>query len=239
MRVQQFLAACGVASRRASEDLIRAGRVEVNGVRAALGATVEPDHDTVRVDGREVRREAHTYLLLNKPAGVVTTARDTHGRRTVLDCVAGAPAKVVPVGRLDLDTEGVLLLTNDGELANRLMHPRYGVPKTYQVWVRGHVAAATAEKLARGVELEDGMTAPAACEVVRAGERASQLKLTLREGRKREVKRMCEAVGHRVTKLRRIAFGPLHTGGLKPGAWRALTAREVAGLQRLTGLARD
>jgi len=239
MRVQQFLAACGVASRRASEDLIRAGRVDVNGVPVVLGATLDPEHDTVRVDGRVVRRAAHAYLLLNKPAGVVTTARDTHGRRTVLDCVAGVPAKVVPVGRRDLDTEGVLLLTNDGELANRLMHPRYGVPKTYQVWVRGQVAPATAEKLARGVELDDGMTAPAACEVVRVSARASQLKLTLREGRKREVKRMCEAVGHRVTKLRRIAFGPLHTRGLKPGAWRALTGQEVAALRRLTGLQRD
>ena len=176
------------------------------------------------------------YVLLHKPAGIVTTARDTHDRKTVMQLLGPLGARVFPVGRLDMDAEGLLLLTNDGELANRLMHPRYAIEKVYLVWVQGSVEAAAVRKLSTGVELDDGMTGPAVAKVLRKGKRGSKIQLLLREGRKREVKRMCAAVGHPVTRLKRIALAGLRLHGLPAGRWRHLEPREVEDLYERTGM---
>ena len=224
MRLNAYLARAGIASRRGAEELIRAGRVTVNGEVAGLATFVE-GADRVEVDGAEVTQEPLTYILLHKPAGVVTTARDPKGRPTVVGLVAH-DRRVVPVGRLDADTTGVLLLTNDGPLAHRLMHPRYEVDKVYEAEVEGVPDDDALTRLAEGVELEDGMTAPA--DVRRLG--PSRLELTLHEGRKHQVKRMLAAVGHPVTRLRRSAYAGLTSDGLEPGEWRELSGEEVARL---------
>ncbi len=236
LRLQKYLAECGVASRRASEKLIEEGRVSVNGAAAAIGAKVDPQHDDVRVDGKPVGQNKKVYIVLNKPEGTVTTAKDTHGRKTVLHWIQGVPTRVFPVGRLDMDVEGVLLLTNDGELAHRLLHPAYAVGKVYLAWVQGRVHADTARKLAKGIMLEDGMTAPAKAVILDAGPHTSRLRLTLREGRKREVKRMCAAVGHPVRSLHRVAFGGVRAHGLRPGEWRYLSDQEVYRLRKIAKL---
>ncbi len=237
VRLQKFLSECGVASRRASEQLITAGRVRVNGDVALIGSSVVPEADAVTVDGQDVRQvERKLYVLLNKPRGTVTTASDTHGRKTVLECLNGVNERLFPVGRLDMDVEGVLLLTNDGELAHRLMHPSHEVEKVYHATVKGIVADEALAKLERGVMLEDGMTAPAKAQRIHTEHGTSRIELTLHEGRKREVKRMCEAVGHPVISLKRIAFANLMGGHLRPGEWRYLTLQEVRLLRRLTGL---
>jgi pseudouridine synthase len=228
VRLNAYLARAGVASRRGVEELIRAGRVRVNGEVAGLATFVEAG-DRVELDGRALEPEALAYVLLHKPAGVVTTASDPHGRPTVVDLVK-LPQRVVPVGRLDADTTGALLLTNDGPLAHRLAHPRYEVDKVYEAEVEGEPDDEALRRLAEGVELEDGRTAPAA--VRRLG--PSRLELTLHEGRKHQVKRMCEAVGHPVTRLHRRGYAGLSLGGLAPGAWRELTAAEVAALRAAT-----
>ena len=235
-RLQKYLAACGVASRRAAEVLIEAGRVTVNGEVAALGCKVDPDTDTVLVDGKPVGTEAHVYLVLNKLPNTITTAKDTHGRTTVLDGLGEVGARVFPIGRLDLDVGGVLLLTNDGELANRLIHPRYQIPKVYLAWVWGYVAENALEKLRAGVELEDGVTAPAKALVMKHTPKQSLVRLQIHEGKNREVKRMCKAVGHPVAQLTRIAFCGVQAGDLKPGEWRFLTEAEVGTLRAKTGL---
>ena len=230
MRLNAYLARAGVASRRGSDELIKAGRVTVNDRPGALHTFVEAA-DVVRVDGREVGKQALRHVLLNKPRGTITTARDPEGRPTVVDLVGGE-VRVVPVGRLDRDTTGVLLLTNDGPLAHRLAHPRYGVAKTYVAEVEGDPDDATVRTLAEGVELDDGRTAPAT--VRRLG--PSRLELTLHEGRNRQVRRMLEAVGHPIVKLRRSRYAGLGPGRLRPGEWRELTRSEVAALRRLAGL---
>ncbi len=226
VRLNRYLASAGVAARRSADELIRAGRVTVNGAVAELGTAVE-EGDRVEVDGRPVAVEALVHLMLHKPAGVVTTASDTHGRQTVLDLVH-APERVFPVGRLDRDTTGLLLLTNDGGLAHRLMHPRHGVPKTYRVTVKGTPSDEALARLAGGVELDDGPTAPA--EVRRIG--PGELELTIHEGRNRQVRRMCDAVGHPVRTLHRSAYAGLELGGLALGRWRPLTEAEVETLSR-------
>ncbi len=236
MRLQKYLAECGVASRRASEALIAEGRVSVNGVTATLGQSVDPETDHVAVDGRLLGTDDKVYIVLNKPRNVVTTARDTHGRRTVLDCVHSTDTRLFPVGRLDFDVEGVLLLTNDGELAFRLIHPKFEIEKEYLAWVRGKMEPAAAARLEQGVELEDGPTAPAKVSVLETRSGNSLVRLIIHEGRKREVKRMCDAVGHPVQTLRRITFAGIEVNGLRPGEWRNLTAEEVAGLKALVGL---
>jgi 23S rRNA pseudouridine2605 synthase len=225
MRLNAYLARAGIASRRGAEELIRAGRVTVNGEVAGLATFVE-GKDMVEVDGTEVAPEALTYVLLHKPAGVVTTARDPQGRPTVVALV-GHERRVVPVGRLDADTTGVLLLTNDGPLAHRLMHPRYEVDKVYEVEVEGEPDEAALARLADGVELDDGVTAPA--RVRRLG--PSRLELTIHEGRKHQVKRMLAALGHPVTRLHRSSYAGLTADGLEPGEWRELTADEVKRLR--------
>jgi 23S rRNA pseudouridine2605 synthase len=234
VRLNAYLARAGVASRRRADDLIRAGRVLVNGAPGQLN-TVVGKHDVVQVDGERVARQALAYVLLHKPSGVVTTASDPHGRRTVVELVPSEP-RIVPVGRLDADTTGALLLTNDGELAHRLAHPRYGVPKVYAAEVEGSPSGEALEQLRDGVVLEDGPSAPAKVRVLRHGKRASRLELTLHEGRKHQVKRMCEAVGHPVRQLHRSRYADLDLRGLEPGEWRELTSDEVAALRRAVGL---
>jgi pseudouridine synthase len=235
MRLNAYLARSGIASRRAAEALIRSGRVTVNGLQAELATHVRQG-DRVEVDGRPVAPEPPAYVLLHKPAGTVTTARDPHGRPTVVDAV-GHPLRVVPVGRLDADTTGLLLLTNDGELAHRLAHPRYGVEKVYEATVRGVPNAGDLRRLREGVELDDGTTAPARARLLARTGRDAIVELTLHEGRKHQVKRMCEAVGHPVVRLHRSRYGGLDLAGLAPGEWRELTRAEVAGLRRLVASA--
>ena len=230
MRLNRYLASAGVSSRRGADELIKAGRVRVNGRPGELNTDVAAA-DNVEVHGTAIAQQGLAHVLLHKPAGVVTTARDTEGRPTVVDLV-GHAARVVPVGRLDLTTTGALLLTNDGELAHRLAHPRYGVEKAYLVHVDGEPSDDTIRRLAAGVELEDGLTAPA--RVHRTGR--SRLEIVLHEGRNRQERRMCEAVGHPVNRLHRSSYAGLGLRGLEPGEWRALTSAEVASLRRLVGL---
>jgi 23S rRNA pseudouridine2605 synthase len=230
MRLNAYLARAGVASRRGADELIKAGRVTVNGAPGELNTFVERADD-VRVDGRPVGAQRLRHVLLNKPRGTITTARDPQGRPTVVDLVGGE-IRVVPVGRLDRDTTGVLVLTNDGPLAHRLAHPRYRVEKTYVVDVEGEPDDDAVRRLAEGIELEDGPTAPA--RVRRLG--PSRLELVLHEGRNRQVRRMLEVVGHPVTKLRRSRYAGLGPGRLRPGDWRDLSRNEVAALRRQVGL---
>jgi 23S rRNA pseudouridine2605 synthase len=234
MRLNAYLARAGVASRRRADELIAAGRVRVNGEPGRLN-TVVGSRDVVDVDGRRVAPQQLAYVLLNKPAGVVTTARDPQGRPTVVDVVSHS-ARVVPVGRLDADTTGALLLTNDGPLAHRLAHPRYGVPKVYQAEIEGAAGREALVRLRQGVELDDGLTAPAEVRVLRRRSGSTLLELTLHEGRKHQVKRMCAAVGHPVRRLHRSVYAGLGLGGLGSGAWRELTRDEVAELRRQVGL---
>ncbi len=234
-KLQKFLSAAGVASRRHAEVLIKQGRVTVNGTVATLGMRVV-ESDVVRVGGVHVGPQAPRFFMLNKPTGIVTTLDDPQGRPTVATLVPD-DVRVYPVGRLDVDTSGLLLLTNDGELAHRLMHPSFGVTKTYRVLVEGGVSAATAKQLAAGVELDDGMTSPAEAKVVDRGAKRSVLELTIHEGRNRQVRRMCDAVGHPVIELARTAYGPLVLAGLAPGSARPLTDQEIRRLRKAAGLA--
>jgi 23S rRNA pseudouridine2605 synthase len=227
-RLQKVLAQRGIGSRRACEELIAAGRVLVNGEVAALGRRVEPVTDRVTVDGVPVSIEPGlVYYLLNKPAGVVSTAWDTHGRPAVTGLVPADP-RVHPVGRLDADSEGLLLLTNDGDLTYRLTHPRFGVEKEYLVVVDGTPRPGAVRCLRDGVDLEDGRTAPARVAMVGP----SGLRITLHEGRNRQVRRMCAAVGHPVRRLVRTRIGPLRLTALAPGEWRELSPTEVRALER-------
>jgi 23S rRNA pseudouridine2605 synthase len=236
MRLNAFLARAGVASRRRADELIRERRVTVNGEVGEFNTIVGPD-DVVEVDGQRVEMQPLHYVLLNKPAGVVTTADDPEGRPTVVDLVAHA-TRVMPVGRLDSDTTGALLLTNDGELAHRLAHPSFEAPKVYDVDVVGSPSPAQLTELRTGVELEDGPTAPAEARIIRRGTRVSRIEVTLHEGRKHQVKRMCAAVGLPVEHLHRRRYAGLRLVGLESGQWRELTPDEVAELRRLAGLQR-
>jgi pseudouridine synthase len=238
LRLQKYLSMAGVSSRRAGEELIKSGRVKVNGATVTeMGVSVDPSRDRVEVDDRPVRPVAQSaYILLYKPVGYVTTVKDEFGRSTVTELVNDAGVRVYPVGRLDMDTSGLLLLTNDGELANRLTHPSYGVEKEYLARVHDIPSRQALEQLARGVMLDDGKTAPAAVRLVRGGRPTSTLSLTIKEGRNRQVRRMLEAVGHPVVSLKRVRFGPLDLTGMKQGQWRRLTPREVAELKRSAGL---
>jgi 23S rRNA pseudouridine2605 synthase len=222
MRLNAYLARAGVTSRRGADDLIKAGRVTVNGEPGQLNTFVE-HRDRVEVDGEPVAAQKLAYVLLHKPAGTVTTARDPQGRLTVVELV-DVPERVVPVGRLDADTTGALLLTNDGPLAHRLAHPRYGVEKVYEVEVEGRPDAAALRALAEGIELEDGPTAPAGVRCLAP----SRLELTLHEGRKHQVKRMCEAVGHPVRHLHRSRYAGIELADLRVGQWRELESGEIA-----------
>jgi 23S rRNA pseudouridine2605 synthase len=226
-RLQKVLARTGIGSRRACEELIAEGRVTVNGEVAVLGRRVDPESDRVEVDGVPLTvREGVVYYLLNKPTGVVTTASDPQGRPTVVDLVPPEP-RVFPVGRLDAETQGLLLLTNDGDLTHRLTHPSFGVEKEYLAEVEGTPSRGALRRLREGVELEDGMTAPAQASLAPP----NLVTIVIHEGRNRQVRRMCEAIGHPVRRLVRVRIGPLVDRQLKPGEWRSLTDAEVRALE--------
>jgi 23S rRNA pseudouridine2605 synthase len=228
MRLAKYLAHAGVASRRAAEEIVRAGRVTVAGETVTDPARDVDDSSGVALDGEALRpAREHIVYAVHKPAGVVSTARDTHGRPTVVELAPKGAGRLYPVGRLDVDTTGLILLTNDGELAHRLTHPSFQVPKTYVARVRGRPSDDDLQRLRDGVELDDGPKAPA--QVRRVG---AELEIVIREGRKRQVRRMLEAIGHPVVELRRVAFGPLQLGDLAPGAARRLKREEV---ERLSG----
>jgi len=229
-RLQKILSQAGVASRRASEKLMTDGRVSVNGTTVTeLGTKADASRDDIRVDGSRIKiPERHLYLLLNKPRGYVTTRSDPQKRPTVIDLIKGVPEYVYPVGRLDYDSEGLLILTNDGDLAARLTHPRHGVPRVYEASVLGSPDEHDLKRLAKGVTIEGERTGPA--EVVSLG--PSRLRITVREGRNRQVRKMCDAIGHPVEQLRRVAIGPIRDPKLKTGYWRELTPQEVERLRR-------
>jgi pseudouridine synthase len=233
LRLNKLLAQAGLTSRRGAERLITDGRVAVNGVvTRELATLADPEVDRVTVDGAPLpRAERLRYVLLHKPRGYVTTVRDPEGRPVVTALVPD-DVRLYPVGRLDADVDGALLLTNDGTLTHRLLHPRYGLPRVYEAWVEGVVGAGDLPRWRRGVRLEDGPAVPLAVDVLGRAERGTtRMRLTFTEGRKHEVKRFCEALGHRVVRLRRVAFGPIALGDLRPGQWRLLTPREVAQLR--------
>jgi pseudouridine synthase len=235
VRVHKLLADAGVASRRGAERLIRAGRVRVNGVPVTTpGMLADPARDRVTLDGLDLPRVApRRYVALHKPAGVLTTRHDPRGRRHVFDLLPDLDVRLHPVGRLDFDTEGLVLLTNDGDVTYALTHPRHAVPRVYHVLVEGPVEPAALERLRQGVELEDGPARPEAIRRLRREDGATWLTLTLREGRYREVRRICRATGLRVRRLLRVSFGPVRLGSLTAGAWRELTREEVSALLAL------
>lgn len=241
-RLQKVIAQAGVASRRHAEQLILEGKVQVNGQKVTeLGTKVRPT-DIVTVDGRKLQRSqkpSYEYYLLNKPTGYITSVTDPQGRRTVMDLMKGVKQRIYPVGRLDYDTSGLLVLTNDGDLAHRLMHPRFGVDKTYRVEVKGTIPHHALERLRNGVELEDGKTAPARVRILPRTNQGSlqPVEITIHEGRNRQVRRMFDAVGFPVVTLERIQFGPLRLDdNLKVGTYRSLTAKEVQELRKAVKL---
>ncbi|SHJ60748.1 ribosomal large subunit pseudouridine synthase B [Thermoclostridium caenicola] len=228
MRLQKYLAKCGIASRRHAEQMIRDGRVRVNGHTVTeMGVTVS-EHDLVEFDGKPVvPEEKPVYIMLNKPRGYVTTVSDPQGRKTVMDLVDDVPERVYPVGRLDYDTTGLLILTNDGDFAYHSTHPGHEVNKTYLAEVEGIPSENALKKLREGILLDGRPTSPAKVELVEQKKHSAVLRITIHEGRNRQVKRMCEAVGHPVKKLKRIAIGNLTLGDLKPGQWRYLSASDI------------
>ncbi len=236
VRLQKIISQAGLASRRAAEKLIAEGRVTVNGQTVReMGTKADPARDDIRVDGRRIKSAARLrYILLYKPAGYVTTRSDPQRRPTVIDLLGGVREYVYPVGRLDYDTEGLLLLTNDGDLAARLTHPRHGVERTYEARVAGMPDDDALDRLRRGIPLDGRRTLPADASLLNRGrrDRVGVLSITIREGRNRQVRRMCEAVGHPVRKLIRVGIGPLSDQGLKAGRWRELTAQELRVLKQ-------
>ncbi len=230
-RLSRLIAAAGVASRRKCEELIRAGRVRVDGeVVTNVGAKADPARARIEVDGKPIAVEPPVYILLNKPRGPLSAVTDDRGRETVVGLVKGVKARLYPVGRLDGDTEGLLLLTNDGDLTYRLTHPRYQVDKVYQAEVKGVPDRSALERLRRGVMLSDGPSRAVRVRLLGRGKEGARVELTLHSGRKREVKRLLKAVGHPVARLRRVRVGPLTLGGLTPGQWRRLSEEEVSRL---------
>jgi 23S rRNA pseudouridine2605 synthase len=238
LRLNRFLAQAGVGSRRRCDELIRSGRVQVNGVSTSeLGTKVDPARDAVSLDGTLLKPPRRQWTLaLNKPVDVLVAAKDARGRRTVMDLLQGAPGRVFPVGRLDYRSDGLLLLTSDGDLAFRLAHPRFKVAKVYQVDVASRVSGDVVEALRRGVLLEDGPTRPALVRVVRERRTGTSLEIELREGRKRQIRRMLALFGLEVQRLTRIRFGPVALGRLAPGTWRALSDEEVRALREAASL---
>lgn len=234
VRLQKYMADCGVASRRACESIIESGRVLVNGSPASLGQSVDPEKDKVTLDGKLLSiQKKHIVVMLYKPRGVVSTSEDEKGRKTVQEYVKDLPYRLYNVGRLDLNSEGLLLLTNDGELANQLMHPRYGVSKTYRVVCDGTLSTGEIAQLTNGVELEDGLTAPAkVTNIRRSTTGGTAFSITIHEGRNRQIRRMLEAIGHKTLRLKREAYGPLQLGSMKPGEWRILNETELDALKK-------
>ncbi len=235
-RLQKLIAEAGVTSRRAAEQLISEGRVTVNHrVVTSLGSKADKTKDLIAVDGKILRFTANKqYIMLHKPVGYITSVRDERGRRTVMDLLKTVSDRVYPVGRLDYESSGLLLMTNDGELTNQLLHPSKEVSKTYLAEVEGIVTRDKLNILQRGIRLEDGMTVPAKAKMLRPGKDSSRIEITIHEGRNRQVRRMFEAIGHPVIRLKRIKLGPLEIGKLPPGSWRELTAEEINSLQALS-----
>lgn len=237
MRLAQYLARAGVASRRQAEELIVQGKVRVNGIVVTeLGSKVEPNIDQVEFDGQVLHSEGKVYILLNKPAGYISAVYDPQGRPVVVDLLPDIHERIYPVGRLDYDAEGLLLLTNDGDFTNLMIHPRYKINKRYQVWVKGKVKPEDISRLQKGILLEDGLTAPAQVEVFKNVQGESILEIVIHEGRKRQIKRMCAEIGHPVLRLQRTAFSFLTLQGVKPGNYRYLNSAEV---KKLTLLAKS
>jgi 23S rRNA pseudouridine2605 synthase len=232
IRLQKWLSDTGVASRRASEELIKAGRVAVNGRAAALGEKADTECDTVTLDGRILNYgSASVYICLHKPEGVVTTVSDPEGRTTVLDLLQGIDARVYPVGRLDYDSSGLLLMTNDGEWANRIVHPRYGIKKKYAAWITGTPTKDELALFSQGVMIDGHKTSHSEIKIVKAAESRCLVHIVLSEGRNRQIRKMCDAIGHPVVSLKRIAVGPVKLGELKRGQWRYLTDEEIKSLR--------
>jgi len=238
IRLNKYLSQSGAASRREADRLIQSGRVRVNGqVVSILGSKIDEADDLVEVDGQKIKiKKKPVYLALNKPAGYVVSRKDPAGRPTVMDLIPGSMQYLYPVGRLDYDSRGLLLLTNDGELAFRLMHPRYGIKKVYLVEVKGDPGIEAIERLRKGIFLEGKKTSPAFVSKLRGSTERALMKIEIKEGRKREIRKMCTAVGHPVLDLQRIEIGGVQLDRLKPGKWRDLTAREVDLLKNKTGL---
>ena len=237
IRLQKYLSQCSVASRRKSEELIEQGKVKVNGHIAQLGDKVNPKKDTVTVRGKKVvMKKEHYYIMLNKPRGFITTMEDEMGRKCVAQLVSGLDARVYPVGRLDRNSEGLLLMTNDGEFANNLMHPSKHIPKTYRVTVRPEVTDEQLEKLRNGIEIEGRMTLPADVNIILAEDTRVVLEFVIYEGRNRQIRKMCEAVGLEIARLKRTAIGSLKLGMLQQGKWRELTDDEVHKLKASSGM---
>ena len=240
IRLQKFLSEAGVASRRKAEDMIRSGKVKVNGYAAQIGDSVDPKKDTVTVSGKKIRKETNLrYILLNKPRGYVTTTDDDLGRKCVLELVSDVKERIYPVGRLDRVSEGALILTNDGEFANAMMHPSKHVAKTYRVTVRPEITSEKVDVLSTGVMLDGRLTAPCEVSVIQKEEGRAVLEIVLHEGRNRQIRRMCEAVDLEVARLRRVAVGPIKLGMLQTGEWRDLTQQEIDSLFAAAGLKRN
>lgn len=234
MRLAKFLADAGIASRRKAEKLIDDGRVKVNGITVLeQGYKIEPDKDKIEFDNRVVQKEDKIYIILYKPGGYISSVYDPQGRPTVRELVTGIELRLYPVGRLDFDTEGILLLTNDGDFTNLMIHPRYEINKKYEALVAGHVKKSDINNLRKGLMLYDGITAPANVQIIKIIDNNTLLELEIHEGRKRQVKRMCAAVNHPVISLKRTAFAFLTLGDLSPGEYRYLTSREVEQLKNL------
>ena len=237
IRLQKFLSEAGIASRRKAEEMIRSGLVKVNGKIANIGDSVDPKTDSVSVGGKKVKKEnSLRYILLNKPRGYVTTTDDDLGRKCVLELVSGVKERIYPVGRLDMISEGALILTNDGEFANALMHPSKHVPKTYRVTVRPGITSEQVDILSTGVDIDGRMTAPADVRVLSKEDGRAVLEIVLYEGRNRQIRRMCEALELEVARLKRTAVGSVKLGMLKTGEWRDLTPQEVESLLKSAGL---
>ncbi len=240
VRLQKYLAECGVASRRKCEELIEMGKVRVNGKVASIGDKIDPKHDTVSVSGKKIiRQKTFTYIMLHKPRGFITTMIDEMDRKCVAQLIKDVPARVYPVGRLDRDSEGLLLFTNDGAFANAMTHPSKHVPKTYRVTVRPSITQEQLTALTEGIIIDDAKTAPAEVHVVTKEENRVVLEIILYEGRNRQIRKMCEEIGLEVARLRRTAVGSVKLGMLKQGDWRNLTEDEVRKLQLAAGMIRE
>ena len=237
MRLNKFLAEAGIASRRGSDEIIRAGRVTVNGNKPEeMGVLVDPESDEVKIDGRLVTLRRHSvYCMLNKPVGYLTTVTDPHGRKTVMELLKDIPERIYPVGRLDFDTDGLLLITNDGSLSNTLTHPRYQIEKEYRVEVRGNPTPNQLNVLESGILLDGRLTSPAKINIDSVSSRKTSLLVTVKEGRKRQIRLMFRHIGFEVNGLTRLRIGPIHLGSLKGSCWRYLTETEVKKLRSVAG----